>query len=78
MNRDDNNNSSPQFTRRHYIWLANAMKKVFDEVLSEYPEADDYKIKFGIETFAEALAADNPNFNKQRFLNNIFNPTTPT
>lgn len=65
---------SPQFTRRHYIWLANAMRLVFSNCLNFHSRV---AVKIAIEEFANALAAENPHFDKQKFLSNIFNPEQP-
>jgi hypothetical protein len=81
---------SPQFTRRHYIWLTNAMRQLLSnftvpdkdnvwksdaEEISSH-QTDYWAVQRGIEIFAEILANDNPRFNKEQFLHNILNPTS--
>lgn len=76
----DNPNDSPQFTRRHYIWLASAMRDILSEFIDPDKTSEHFTIEFnqryaierGIEIFADALASENPNFEKQRFLDNVF------
>lgn len=79
------NPSSPQFTRRHYIWLTNAAREMLkdpgsflDRTTSGSDTVDELVAKSAVETaidkFLDLLVADNPRFNKQQFLNNIFNP----
>jgi hypothetical protein len=72
---------SPQFTRRHYIWLTNTCRNLLANAKErEYswgPTEDCIEnAKLVVNDLAEALATDNPHFDKQQFLDNIFNPTS--
>jgi hypothetical protein len=68
---------SPHFTRRHYIWLATAMRRVATIFPDEVSNMElRYGINRGIEIFAEVLKSDNPNFDKDLFLKNVFDPET--
>lgn len=72
------NNNSPQFTRRHYVWLASAMRDVLNKTPSpngtDRRDSFSYGIRTAIETFADALASENPRFDKEMFINNVFCP----
>jgi hypothetical protein len=58
---------SANFSRHHYVWLAQALGETVREV--ETNGGGWLKIVHGL---TNRLADDNPNFNKKMFLNNIF------
>lgn len=66
----DDENSSPRFTRRHYIWLASVMRDIITQN-NEYLSNKTAAVKF-VEQFSDALASENPQFDKQKFLDNVF------
>lgn len=63
------------FTRRHYIWLASAMrdaKSVLERVGGTTKEIVDQTFKVIAFSLADSLAAESEYFDRERFLAAIF------
>jgi len=54
------------FTRRHYLWLAEALRYSTRELHCDCPACDACMI---IESFADELAAESEGFNRELFIN---------
>ena len=67
------------FSKRHYVWLASFFR---DETLKirgdiyerQYPYHSEVILKQTINNLANSLYEDNHEFNKQRFLDAIYDP----
>lgn len=63
------------FTKRQYIWLASAMRDTTNAIplAGELRPVAEVVRRRVIEIFADQLAGENPGFDRDQFLENVFN-----